>query len=125
MSSHKFDNGQTVHAKENPCATLDGAYEIVCRLPMSGGDSQYWGKSLRNGHHRVVRQSDLVSGLETDYLRDQGLLAPHAKMLSRPGASAQAGDTATRDRAGGRQADPMTITDQSSYEAAISEGWRV
>jgi hypothetical protein len=71
MFSHKFNNGQTVHAKENPCATLDGAYEIVCRMPMSGGDKQYWVKSLENGAHRVVRQSDLVSGPETDHLRPE------------------------------------------------------
>ena len=84
MSSHKFENGQTVHAKENPYAALDGAYEIVCRLPMSGRDSQYWSKSLRSGHHRVVRQSDLVSGSETDRLRKQEVPAPHEKMLSWP-----------------------------------------
>ena len=66
MFSYKFNDGQTVHAKPNPCATLDGAYEIVCRLPMSGGDKQYWVRSLENGDHRVVRQSDLVSGPETD-----------------------------------------------------------
>jgi len=60
MSSYKFNDGQTVHAKKNPCATLTGAYEIVCRLPMSGGDNQYWVKSLQNGDHRVVRQSDLL-----------------------------------------------------------------
>jgi hypothetical protein len=69
MISHKFNNGQTVHAKKDPCATLDGAYEIVCRLPISGGDNQYWVKSLGNGDHRVVRQSDLVSDPETDRLR--------------------------------------------------------
>jgi hypothetical protein len=71
MFSHKFNNGQTVHAKENPCATLDGAYEIVCRMPISGGDKQYWVKSLRNGDHRVVRQSDLVSDPENDRLRTE------------------------------------------------------
>jgi hypothetical protein len=62
MLSHKFSNGQTVHAKKNPWAALAGDYEIVCRLPMSGGDNQYWVKSLGNGDHRVVRQSDLVVG---------------------------------------------------------------
>ncbi len=60
MFSHKFNNGQTVHAKRNPWAALAGAYEIVAPLPMSGGDNQYWVKSLENGDHRVVRQSDLV-----------------------------------------------------------------
>ena len=60
MVSHKFSNGQTVQARKNPWATLAGAYEIVCRLPVSGGDKQYWAKSLENGDHRVVRESDLV-----------------------------------------------------------------
>jgi hypothetical protein len=27
---------------------------------MSGGDKQYWVKSLQNGDHRVVRESDLA-----------------------------------------------------------------
>ena len=60
MVSHKFSNGQTVQARKNPWAALAGAYEIVCRLPVSGGDKQYWAKSLENGGHRVVRESDLV-----------------------------------------------------------------
>jgi hypothetical protein len=60
MIPHKFTNGQTVRARENPWAALAGAYEIVCRLPASGGDKQYWVKSLENGDHRVVRESDLV-----------------------------------------------------------------
>jgi hypothetical protein len=60
MVSHKFSNGQAVQARKNPWATLAGAYEIVCRLPVSGGDKQYWAKSLENGDHRVVRESDLV-----------------------------------------------------------------
>jgi hypothetical protein len=64
--SHKFNNGQTVHAKRNPWAALAGAYEIVAPLPMSGGDNQYWVKSLENGDHRVVRQSDLVVELPSD-----------------------------------------------------------
>ena len=66
MFSHKFNSGQTVHATEKPWATLAGAYEIVCRLPMSGGDNQYWVKSLGNGDHRVVRQSDLVAEPRSD-----------------------------------------------------------
>jgi hypothetical protein len=61
--SHKYNNGQTVHARRNPWAALAGAYEIVAPLPMSGGDNQYWAKSLENGEHRVVRQSDLVAEL--------------------------------------------------------------
>jgi len=60
MVLQKFSNGQTVQARKHPWAALAGAYEIVCRLPVSGGDIQYWVKSLQNGNHRVVRQSDLV-----------------------------------------------------------------
>jgi len=60
MASHKFSDGQTVQARKNPWAALAGAYEIVCRLPASGGDKQYWVKSLENGDHRVVRESDLL-----------------------------------------------------------------
>jgi hypothetical protein len=64
--SHKFNNGQTVHARRNPWAALAGAYEIVAPLPMSGGDNQYWVKSLASGEHRVVRQSDLVVDLPSE-----------------------------------------------------------
>lgn len=60
MHSHTLNIGQTVLAKKNPWAALAGAHEIVCRLPMSGGDHQCWVKSLGTGDHRVVRQSDLV-----------------------------------------------------------------
>ena len=61
MVSHKYSNGQTVQARKNPWAALAGAYEIVCRLPVSGGGKQYWVKSLENGDHRVVRESDLAA----------------------------------------------------------------
>jgi len=60
MRRHRFIDGQVVGAKPNPCVTLTGAYEIVCRLPMNGGDHQYWVKSLENDGHRVARESDLV-----------------------------------------------------------------
>ena len=60
MASYKFDAGQVLDAAERPLAALTGAYEIIFRLPMSGGDKQYWVKSLRNGDHRVVRESDLA-----------------------------------------------------------------
>jgi hypothetical protein len=60
MRRHRFIDGQVVDARANPCATLTGAYEIVCRLPTNGGDHQYWVKSLDNDGHRVARESDLV-----------------------------------------------------------------
>jgi hypothetical protein len=61
MASHKFDAGQVLDAVKRPLAALSGAYEILFRLPMSGGDKQYWVKSLRSGDHRVVRESDLAA----------------------------------------------------------------
>lgn len=60
MRRHKFADGQVVDTRPNPCATLAGAYEIICRLPVNGGDNQYWVKSLANGDNRVARESDLV-----------------------------------------------------------------
>ena len=59
MRRHRFIDGQVVDIKPNPCATLTGSYEIVCRLPGNGGDHQYWVKSLGNDSHRVARESDL------------------------------------------------------------------
>ncbi len=113
MFSHKFNDGQTVHAKRNPWAALAGAYEIVCRLPMSGGDNQYWVRSLENGDRRVVRQSDLVVESLSDGDR------PPVRRIK---------DTATTNKAvpaRRRQAARTAANDQSSYEAAISEGWPV
>jgi hypothetical protein len=53
---------------------------------------------------------------------------PKHSTLPRPSAPAQAKDTVTRDKAvpaSRRRAAQTTMTDQSSYEAAISEGWPV
>ena len=61
MASYKFGAGDVLDAVTRPLAALTGAYEIVFRLPSSGGDKQYWVKSLRNGDHRVVRESDLAA----------------------------------------------------------------
>jgi hypothetical protein len=80
--SHKFSNGQTVHAKRNPWAALVGAYEIVAPLPMSGGDNQYWVKSLENGDHRVVRQSDLVVELPSDGDRMSAAAGRHPTQMA-------------------------------------------
>jgi hypothetical protein len=60
MASYKFSAGQVLDAVKRPLAALTGAYEIVVRLPASGGDKQYWVKSLQSGDHRVVRESDLA-----------------------------------------------------------------
>ena len=143
MFSHKFNDGQTVHAKRNPWAALAGAYEIVCRLPMSGGDNQYWVRSLENGDRRVVRQSDLVVESLSDgdrspvrriktcrrSTRNAMIMdLPKHSTLTQSGAPAQPQDTATTDKAVPASRGPAartTANDRSSYEAAISEGWPV
>lgn len=136
MFSHKFNDGQTVYAKSNPWAALAGAYEIVCRLPMSGGDNQYWVQSLENGDHRVVRQSDLVVESLSDGDRPPVRRIKNAMIMDLPkhsplapsGSPVQPQATATTDKAvpaSRRQAARTAANDQSSYEAAISEGWPV
>ena len=60
MDSYRFSAGQVLDAVKCPLVAQTGAYEIVFRLPASGGDKQYWVKSLQSGDHRVVRESDLA-----------------------------------------------------------------
>jgi len=62
MLVHRFSAGQVIDAREDSLAALAGAYEIVGRLAVSGGDNQYWVRSLVDGGHRVVRESDLAAG---------------------------------------------------------------
>ena len=62
MSIHKFSTGRVIDAREGCLAALAGAYEILGPLARSGGDNQYWARSLMNGDHRVVRESDLGTG---------------------------------------------------------------
>jgi hypothetical protein len=53
---------------------------------------------------------------------------PKQTMLRRPGATARPGDTTMRSRAVPTscvQAALAAANDQSSYEAAVSEGWPV
>ena len=69
MLSAKFSIGQIVDARMIPRAALTGAYEIVVRLPGSGGDNQYWVKSLQTGDLRVARQSELAVQLAKEQLR--------------------------------------------------------
>jgi hypothetical protein len=75
MASYRFNTGQVLDARKHPYAALAGAYEIVVRLPMSGGDNQYWVKSLQNGDHRVVRESDLAARPVWGRLADPEIIA--------------------------------------------------
>jgi len=62
MLAHRFRAGQVIDAREDSLAALAGAYEILGRMAFSGGDHQYWVRSLSDGDHRVVRESDLAAG---------------------------------------------------------------
>lgn len=61
MRSHKFKIGQTVVFTPNMShvSTARGSYEIVRLLPSETADCQYRVKNSRDGHERVVRESDL------------------------------------------------------------------
>jgi hypothetical protein len=62
MFAHRFSTGQVIDSREGSLAALAGAYEILGPLACSGGDNQYWVRSLLDGDHRVVRESDLAAG---------------------------------------------------------------
>lgn len=62
MFVHRFSAGQVIDARVGSLAALAGAYEILGRMAVSGGDNQYWVRSLLDGDHRVVRESDLAAG---------------------------------------------------------------
>jgi hypothetical protein len=72
MIRHKFTVGQSV---EFMPGRLDhhiprGSYTIVRQLPIEQQDCQYRVKNDRDGHERIVRESQLAAG---DAFRDRGL----------------------------------------------------
>ncbi len=63
MADHKFSNGQIVEPIPSGAfmAIPPGRYEIVQPLPPTmGGDNQYRIKSLKDGHQRIVKQSEMA-----------------------------------------------------------------
>jgi hypothetical protein len=65
---HKFSVGSAVRYSAGAYAapTVSGTYTVVRLLPPEPGDCQYRVKSLRDGHERVVRESQLTAGPLTD-----------------------------------------------------------
>jgi hypothetical protein len=61
MILHKFKIGQSVHfaAGLQHAANARGYYEIVRLLPSDRVENQYRIKSSKDGHERVVRESEL------------------------------------------------------------------
>jgi hypothetical protein len=59
--SRKFSVGQNVTLKQSAFQRLPGGtFEIVRLLPIERGSPQYRIKSLRDGHERVVAESDIA-----------------------------------------------------------------
>lgn len=61
MTFHKFKVGQSVHFSGGLqyAATARGSYKIVRLLPSETSDCQYRIQSTKDGHERVVRESEL------------------------------------------------------------------
>jgi len=61
MEQRKFAAGQSVTMTlSNLRRTSADTFEIVRLLPPEGGNPQYRIKSLRDGHERVVTESEIV-----------------------------------------------------------------
>ena len=61
MAFHKYTVGRTVEFAPNDLRVSPlGRFEIVRALPIEHGIVQYRIKSLRDGHQRVVMESDLT-----------------------------------------------------------------
>jgi len=63
MMQHKFKAGQIVEpeARGPAMAIPPGTYEVLQLMPATtGGSNQYRIKSLKDGHQRVVRESELA-----------------------------------------------------------------
>jgi hypothetical protein len=60
MSEHKFKIGQVVDARAFDRGVIPpGRYEVTRHLPPEGSDNQYRVKSVRDGHERIVRESEM------------------------------------------------------------------
>ena len=73
---HKYDVGQVVNFMPG-ALTLEtslGLYEIVRHLPPEGPDNQYRVKSVKDGHERVVRESQLAQELAHEQIVQESQL---------------------------------------------------
>lgn len=64
MKAHRFKTGQIVEPESGGPFTAipPGTYEVVQLMPpTTAGTSQYRIKSLKDGHQRVVRESELAT----------------------------------------------------------------
>ncbi|HWK46480.1 MAG TPA: hypothetical protein VNT30_17295 [Stellaceae bacterium] len=60
MSEHKYKSGQTVQIDGGARGYIPvGAYKVVSPMPSNGTEVQYRVKSVKDGHERVVQQSQI------------------------------------------------------------------
>ena len=64
LASHRFSIGQKIEFVPGRYdgAAPSGAYTVVRQLPNDGQDREYRVKNTRDGHERVVRESQLRRG---------------------------------------------------------------
>jgi hypothetical protein len=60
MTEHKYKTGQTVQIGGSPRGYIPlGAYKVVTPMPSNGAEFQYRIKSVKDGHERVVPESQI------------------------------------------------------------------
>lgn len=61
LAYHKYKVGQTVHFSGGMkyVPNVRGTYKVMRLLPSETGDRQYRIQNLKDGHERVVRESEI------------------------------------------------------------------
>ncbi len=60
LADHKFKTGQSVEVRGATGSWMpSGIYKVVQPLPSNGRENQYRLKSVKDGHERVVVESDV------------------------------------------------------------------
>jgi len=64
MPMHRFKEGAVVDAQDSRASLIPpGRYKIIRLMPPTvAGNNQYRIKSLKDGHERLVTESDLPNG---------------------------------------------------------------
>lgn len=64
MAIHRFKEGQVIDAPDSSMRFVPpGRYRIIRLMPPTvAGNNQYRIKSLKDGHERIVKESDLALG---------------------------------------------------------------
>lgn len=75
MASHKFIVGQEVEFLRGRADfhVPPGIYTVVRQLPIEANDCQYQVKNARDGHQRVVRESQLAGVRSLGWVSDKAI----------------------------------------------------